>query len=68
MTRTRKLMGIALVALIVTGTAVAVQAERSHATATKAKVADGAQHACVEGTFEWRWNVAFASTCVGQPD
>ena len=67
MTRTRKLMGIALVALIVAGTAVAVQAQRSHATVTGAKIADGSHQACVEGTFEWRWNLP-GSTCGTQAD
>jgi hypothetical protein len=66
MTRTRKLIGIAAVAFIAVGTAVAVQAERSNATVTTS-VTSGSKHVCVEGTFEWRWNIAFASTCE-QPD
>ena len=67
MTRTRKLIGIAAVGFIAIGTAVAVQAERSHATVTSANVTAGSKHVCVEGTFEWRWNIPFASTCE-QPD
>jgi hypothetical protein len=69
MTRTRKLMGIAVVALVVGGSlAVAGHAAKSPIATTGTKIADGSKHACVEGTFEWRWNIPYASTCDAQPD
>jgi hypothetical protein len=69
MTRKQKLIGIALVALIAAGaTSVAVRAAISPATPAGATIAGAARHACVEGTFEWRWNLPFASTCDEQPD
>jgi len=69
MTRTKKLTGIAVAALIVAGgMGVAVRAARSPQAMTIAKVADAPRHACVEGTFEWRWNIPYASTCDEKPD
>jgi hypothetical protein len=62
MTRTRTLLGIALVALIAgSGMAVAVRAAKSPLAV--AKIANGSRHACVEGSFEWRWNVPGQSSC-----
>ena len=71
MTRSQKLMGIAVVALLVGGgLGVAVQAARSPAMIARArlaeglkvaeasKISEGSRHTCVnlkEGTFEWRW-------------
>ena len=70
MTRTRKLIGIAVVAFVVVGGGVALAGDpaRSPVAATGAKVADGSRHACVEGTFEWRWNISYASTCDNKQD
>jgi hypothetical protein len=62
MTRTRKLLRIALVALIAGGgMAVAVRAAKSPVAV--ARIAHGSHHACVEGSFESRWNVPGQSTC-----
>ena len=62
MTRTRTLLGIALIALIAAGgMAVAVRAAKSPPAV--ATIANGSRHACVEGSFEWRWNVPGQSTC-----
>jgi hypothetical protein len=62
MTRTQKLTGIALFALIIGGgMGVAFGAGKPHA-ATVARSADTSMHACAEGTFEWRWNLPGA-TC-----
>ena len=62
MTRIQKLTGFALFALIIGGgMGVALGAGKPHA-AVVARTADASTHACVEGTFEWRWNVAGA-TC-----
>jgi hypothetical protein len=71
MTRKQKLMGIAVIALIVAGgMGVAVHAARSPMAIARAKLANdlrvteahevalGSRHACVdmqEGSFEWRW-------------
>ena len=69
MTRTKKLMGIALATLIVGGSmGVAVRAARWPQAKTIAKVAGAPRHTCVEGTFEWRWNIPYASTCDEEPD
>jgi hypothetical protein len=69
MTRTQKLMGIAVAVLMAGGgMGAAVRAARSPVAMTSAKIANGPRHACVEGTFEWRWNIPFASTCDAQPD
>jgi hypothetical protein len=69
MTRTQKLMGIAVVALVVGGgMAVAGHAAKPSIDMQGTKIADGSRHACVEGTFEWRWNVPFASTCDAKQD
>ena len=57
MTRTQKLTGIALTVLIIGGgMGVALGAHKPHAL-TVATSAAAANQACVEGTFEWRWNV-----------
>jgi hypothetical protein len=62
MTRTRKLLGIALIALIVAGgMGVAVRAAKSPLAV--AKIANGSRHACAAGSFEWRWNVPGQSSC-----
>jgi hypothetical protein len=62
MTRIQKLTGIALFAIIIGGgMGVAFGAGKPHA-AVVARNADGSMPACVEGTFEWRWNVPGA-TC-----
>lgn len=62
MTRARKLLGIALVALIVGGgMGVAVRAAKSPPVV--AKIANASRHACAEGSFEWRWNVPGQSSC-----
>jgi hypothetical protein len=62
MTRIQKLTGIALIALTIGGgMGVALGAGRPHAAAV-VRTADLSAHPCVEGTFEWRWNVAGA-TC-----
>ena len=71
MTHSMKLMGIALIALVIGGgMGVAVQAARSPAMIARAKlgeglrvaeaskISEGSRHSCVdlkEGTFEWRW-------------
>jgi len=71
MTHSWKLMGIAVIALVVgAGMGVAVQAARSPATIARARLAEGlriaetskqaegSRHTCVdlkEGSFEWRW-------------
>lgn len=84
MTHSWKLMGIAVIALVVgAGMGVAVQAARSPATIARARLAEGlkvaetskaegSRHTCVdlkEGTFEWRWaNVPFASACDAKAD
>jgi hypothetical protein len=69
MTRTQKLMGMAVVALVVGGgMAVAGHAAKSPVAMTGARIVEGSRHACVEGTFEWRWNVPFASTCDAKQD
>ena len=69
MTRTQKLIGIAVIALVVGGgIGVAVHAAKPPVATTGAKIADGSRHACVEGTFEWRWNIPLASTCDSTPD
>jgi hypothetical protein len=62
MTRTRTLLGIALVALIVGGgMGVAVRAAKSPVAI--AKIANGSRDICSEGSFEWRWNVPGLSSC-----
>ena len=62
MTRTRKLLGTALVALIVGGgMGVAVRAAKSPVAI--AKIANGSRDVCPEGSFEWRWNVPGLSSC-----
>jgi len=62
MTRTRKTLGIALVALIVAGgMGVAVRAAKSPLAV--AKIAKGSRDVCTEGSFEWRWNVPGLSSC-----
>jgi hypothetical protein len=71
MTSLLKLLGIALVALVIGGgMGAAVQAARSPVSLARAKLAEGlkvaeelklsegSKHACTdlnEGTFEWRW-------------
>ncbi len=61
MTRTQKLMGIAAIALVFAGgMGVAVRAARSPLARSPLAVTSAAgasNHACAEGTFEWRWNV-----------
>jgi hypothetical protein len=71
MTQSQKLIGIAVIALIVGGgMGVAVQAARSPAMIARArlaeglrvaeasKISEGSRHSCIdlkEGTFDWRW-------------
>lgn len=67
MTRTQKLIGIAVVALIVGGgMGVAGSAARSHAKANAVNT-DAFSHGCAgieQGSFEWRWSeVPFATNC-----
>ena len=68
MTRTQKLLGIAVVGLIVGGgMGVAVSAARTHAKANAAKTTDASSQGCAgieQGSFEWRWSeVPFATNC-----
>jgi hypothetical protein len=68
MTRTEKLIGIAVVALTVGGgIGVAVSAARTHAKANAVKITSAFSRGCSgieQGSFEWRWSeVPFAANC-----